>query len=67
MSLGVAAIAIIAVVGGAVIVPATRRLADLEPASEEYATLFRRYMAAEIALGAVVLIAIFTMAVKPFS
>jgi hypothetical protein len=64
---GVAAIAIIAVVGGGVIVPATKRLSGLEPASEEYASVFRRYMLAEVTLGALVLIAIFVMAVKPFS
>ena len=67
VAIGVGAIAIIAVVGGGVIVPATRRLAGLEPASDEYARVFRRYMTAEVALGAVVLIAIFAMAAKPFS
>ena len=49
------------------IVPATKRLAGLEPAGDEYARVFRRYLTAEIALGALVLIAIFAMAAKPFS
>ena len=38
VAFGVGAIAIIALVGGGVIVPATKRLAGLEPASDEYAT-----------------------------
>jgi len=67
VTIGVGAIAIIAVVGGAVIVPATRRLAALDPASGEYATVFRRYMTAEIGLGVIVLATIFAMAAKPFS
>jgi hypothetical protein len=67
VAVGVGAVAVIAVVGGGVIVPATRRLAALEPASDEYASVFRRYMRAEVALGGVVLIAIFAMAAKPFS
>jgi hypothetical protein len=60
-------VAIIAVVGGAVIVPATRRLAALEPAGSEYARVYRRYMTAEILLGVVVLLAILFMAAKPFT
>jgi len=66
VAIGVVAIAIIALVGGGVIVPATKRLAALEPSCEEYARVFRRYMTAEVALGALVLIATFVMAVKPF-
>jgi len=62
---GLLAVAIIAVVGGAVIVPATKRLAALDPASGEYDTVFRRYLVAEIFLAVVVLLAIFVMAVKP--
>jgi uncharacterized membrane protein len=67
VSIGIAAVAIIAVVGGAVVVPAVKRLAALEPSSAEYATVYRRYMAAECFLGAVVLVTIFAMAAKPFS
>jgi hypothetical protein len=67
VSAGVVAIALIALVGGAVIVPATRALARLDPASAEYDTTYRRYLAAETFLGAIVLLAIFTMAAKPFS
>jgi hypothetical protein len=67
VGIGVGAIAIIALVGGGVIVPATRRLAGLDPGGAEYAHVFRRYMTAEIGLGAIVLVAIFVMAVKPFS
>jgi hypothetical protein len=67
VAVGIAAIAIIAVVGGAVVVPAVRRLAALEPSSAEYAAVYRRYMASESFLGAVVLVAIFFMAAKPFS
>jgi hypothetical protein len=62
---GVTAVAIIAVVGGAVIVPATRDLGALDPAGAQYARLFRRYLVAEVFLALVVLAAIFVMAVKP--
>jgi hypothetical protein len=62
---GVAAVAIIAVVGGAVIVPATRQLAALGPETPEYDSVFRRYLYAEIFLAVVVLLAIFVMAVQP--
>jgi hypothetical protein len=48
-----------------VIVPATKRLAVLDPASGEYDAVFRRYLVAEIFLAAVVVAAIFVMAVKP--
>jgi uncharacterized membrane protein len=67
VSIGVAAIAIIAVVGGAVVVPAVKRLAALDPATAEYAAVYRRYMASESFLGVVVLLTIFAMAAKPFS
>jgi uncharacterized membrane protein len=66
-TIGLLAVAIIAVVGGAVIVPATKALAALDPASPEYDRTFRRYLNAEIFLAAVVLAAIFAMAAKPFS
>jgi hypothetical protein len=67
VAVGIAAVAIIAVVGGAVVVPAVKRLAVLDPASADYAAVYRRYMAAETFLGAVVLITIFCMAAKPFA
>ena len=51
-TVGLSAIAIIAVVGGAVIVPSTRRLATLTPNTPVYDTVFRRYMTAEITLAA---------------
>jgi hypothetical protein len=62
---GVVAVAIIAVVGGAVIVPATKQLGTLAPDTPVYAAVFRRYLVAEIFLAAVVLLAIFVMAAKP--
>ena len=67
VGMGLGAIAIIAVVGGGVIVPALKRLAILDPASSDYAAVYRRYMTAESLLGAVVLLTIFVMAAKPFS
>ena len=67
VAVGVAAVAIIAVVGGGVVVPAVRQLAALEPASDAYDRVYRRYMAAETLLGAVVLVTVFVMAAKPFS
>ena len=66
VGIGLGALAIIAVVGGAVVVPATRRLASLDVAGREYDELYRRYMAAEIFLGLVVLATVVVMAVKPF-
>jgi uncharacterized membrane protein len=67
VAIGVAAIAIIAVVGGGVVVPATKQLAALEPLTPEYERVYRRYMTAEIFLGVVVLLTIGAMAAKPFS
>jgi hypothetical protein len=74
----VAIIAIIGVVGGAVIVPASRRMATLARAdvdaaggagaiawSSEYNRVWSRYMAAEVLLGVLVLVAIFFMVAKP--
>jgi hypothetical protein len=61
-TVGLTAVAIIAVLGGAVIVPSTKRLAALEPDSAPYAAVYRRYMAAEIVLAVVVLATIFAMA-----
>jgi hypothetical protein len=77
----VAIIAVIAVVGGAVIVPASRRMATLARAdvdaaaggaaavtwSPEYDRVYGRYMAAEVFLAVLVLVAIFFMAAKPFA
>jgi hypothetical protein len=67
VAVGLVAIVIIGVVGGAVIVPATKALAGLDPASAEYDRTFRGYLYAEIFLALVVLAAIFAMAAKPFS
>ena len=67
VAIGIAAIAIIAVVGGGVVVPAVRQLAALDPASAEYDRVYRRYLASESFLGVVVVLAIFVMAAKPFS
>jgi hypothetical protein len=74
----VAIIAVIIVVGGGVIVPATRRMATLARAdvdaasgagaiawSSEYKRVYARYMAAEVLLGVLVLTAIFFMTAKP--
>jgi hypothetical protein len=76
----VAIIAVIALVGGAVIVPATRRMATLSrqdveaavggggatiPWSTEYNRVYGRYMAAEVFLGMLVLVAVFFMTAKP--
>ena len=76
----IAILAVIIVVGGAVIVPASRRMAELARAdlqgaaasgavswSGEYDRVYGRYMAAEVLLGVLVLVAIFFMAAKPFS
>jgi len=67
VGIGIGAIVIIGVIGGGVVVPATRDLARLDPGSSEYAALYRRYMRAETFLGAVVLLTIFAMAAKPFA
>ena len=73
-------LAVIAVLGGAFVVPSTRRLSELARAdvdsaggsgevawSAEYRRVYSRYMAAEILLGALVLVAIFFMTAKPFA
>jgi uncharacterized membrane protein len=76
---GLAIIAIIGALGGALVVPASRRMADLARAdvqragagavawSADYERVYARYMAAEVLLGVLVLVAIFFMAAKPFS
>src|SRR4051794_35307365 len=70
-------IAIIGVVGGGVIVPSSRRMAALSRTdvdatggaavawSSEYNRVWARYMAAEVFLGLLVLVAIFFMVAKP--
>jgi uncharacterized membrane protein len=80
VQVGLGIIAVIAVLGGAVVVPASRRMAELARAdvemipaggtvswSAEYDRVYSRYMAAEITLGALVLVAIFFMTAKPFA
>jgi Predicted integral membrane protein (DUF2269) len=73
----VAIIAVIALVGGAVIVPSSRRMATLARAdvdaaggeaiawSDGYDRVWSRYMVAEVFLGLLVLVAIFFMVAKP--
>lgn len=75
----IAVLVVIGAVGGGVITPALRRLAELARAdvaaagagvvtwSAEYEQIYRRYMAAEVLLGVLVLVAIFFMAAKPFA
>jgi hypothetical protein len=74
----VAIMAVIVVVGGGVVVPASRRMAELSRAdvdgagatvtwSAEYDRVWSRYLAAEILLGVLVLVAVFFMVAKPFS
>ena len=76
----IAILAVIVVVGGGVIVPASRSMAELAQAdvdrapaggavawSADYDGVYARYMAAEVLLGALVVTAIFFMAAKPFS
>jgi hypothetical protein len=72
--------AVIVVVGGGVIVPASRRMAQLSRVdvdgagagasvswSADYDRVWARYLAAEILLGVLVLVAVFFMVAKPFS
>jgi hypothetical protein len=72
----VAIMAVIVLVGGGVIVPASRRMAELSRVdvdaggavvtwSAEYQRVWSRYLAAEILLGVLVLVAIFFMVAKP--
>ena len=67
VTIGIAAVAIIALVGGGVVVPAVKALARLDPGSAEYDRIYRRYLKGESFLGAVVVLTIFAMAAKPFS
>jgi uncharacterized membrane protein len=64
---GLAIIAIIGGLGGAVVVPSSERLSQVAPGSAEYAAVYARYMRAEVTLGVLVLVAIFFMAAKPFA
>jgi hypothetical protein len=71
-------LAVIAVLGGGFVVPVSRKMANLARAdvdaagsggavtwSAEYDRTFGRYMAAEVLLGVLVLVAVFFMAAKP--
>ena len=70
---------VIGALGGGYVVPASRRMAELARADVaaagsgdvawggEYERVYRRYMAVELLLGALVLTAIFFMAAKPFA
>jgi uncharacterized membrane protein len=73
-------LAVIAVVGGAHIVPASKRMAELARAdvegaatggavswSAEYERVYGRYMRSEVLLAVLVLVAIFFMAARPFA
>jgi hypothetical protein len=72
--------ALIVVLGGGVIVPASRKMAELSRAdvdgaggsaaltwSVDYDRVWARYLAVEILLGVLVLVAVFFMVAKPFS
>jgi len=74
----VAIMAVIVVVGGGVVVPASRKMAELSRAdvdaggagvtwSAEYDRVWARYLVAEILLGVLVLVAVFFMVAKPFA
>jgi hypothetical protein len=76
----VAIMAVIVLLGGGFIVPVSKKMAgqaqaDVEAAgsagsltwSNEYDRTFNRYLAAEILLGVLVLVAVFFMVAKPFS
>jgi hypothetical protein len=76
----IAILVVIAGLGGAVVVPSSKRMAELSRAdvesapadtspawSAEYETVYRRYMAVEVLLGVLVLVAVFFMTAKPFA
>jgi uncharacterized membrane protein len=79
VQVGLGVIVVIGAVGGAVIVPASRRMSELAGADlkaagggtpawgAEYDRVWSRYLAAEILLGALVVLAVFVMTAKPFS
>ena len=55
-------------IGGALVVPSTKRLSELAPAGgAAYDAEYRRYLRLEVLLGVLVLVAIFFMAAKPFA
>lgn len=68
---------VVTVLGGGFVTPQARRMAELARADVEaarggavrwsaaYDTAFRRYLAAEVLLGALVLLAVFVMVAKP--
>lgn len=62
VQVGVTNFALISVLGAAVIVPATRRLAQ---GGDDYDRVYRRYLAVERLLGLLVMANIFLMATKP--
>jgi uncharacterized membrane protein len=75
-----AILVVIGALGGGLVVPASRQMAELSRADVDaapaggavtwgaaYEAVYRRYMAAEVLLGALVLVAIFFMAAKPFA
>jgi hypothetical protein len=74
----VAIMAVIVVLGGGLVVPASRKMAELSRAdveaaadatvtwSAEYDRVWGRYLAAETLLGVLVLVAVFFMVAKPF-
>jgi hypothetical protein len=73
----VAIMAVIVLLGGGLVVPASRRMAELSRAdveaaaggtvewSADYDRVWARYLAAEILLGVLVLVAVFFMVAKP--
>jgi hypothetical protein len=78
VSVPVAIMAVIVLLGGGYIVPVSKRMADLARAdvdgagdsstlawSAEYDGTFKRYLAAELLLGVLVLVAVFFMVAKP--
>lgn len=67
---GILLFGVISIVGLVVIVPSTRQLAELagtdaSATSAEYFAVYRTYMRVEIALGVLVILAVFLMAAKP--
>jgi hypothetical protein len=71
---------VIVVLGGGYVVPASRKMAQLSRVdvdgaaagasvswSADYDRVWARYLAAEILLGVLVLVAVFFMVAKPFS
>lgn len=77
---GLVIIALIGALGGGIVVPASRRMAELARTdvdaavgggavrwSSEYDRVWSRYMAVEVLLGALVLLAVFFMVAKPFA